>query len=631
MHNKKLLARKIAITLAAGSILVSGQAFAQEEDFQLDQVVVTATRVAQEASSVPADVTVVTAQQIENKGARDLADALDGVPGVNVTRYGGHGETATVRIFGSDRVVVMVDGKRINIPQGIGTGASTFDLSTLPVADNIEKIEVVRGGGSVLYGSDAVGGVINIITKKGNGTTKTNIDVGAGNHTTQHYMLSNQGSENGYHWYITGMKDTTDGQRDNNDYDSKNATVRIDKDLNNKQSLSFNFDYYSSHAGIPGIMEPGYAPYVWNTSGSFTDFGNILRHNWSLEYDNKKENGNEIIRYYNNHQVYSGENSGSFYSENTVRSLEYQNSNKFDKQNLLTWGGNFTKEIVNSTGESAGDHDRNIWAGYVQDQYQWTPKLTMTTGLRYDHNSQYGAKTLPKVSFDYQKDKTTSYFASWGRVFNAPKFDDLYSPYTASTYWGHTYITLGNSSLKPETGWTAEVGVKKRIGSDSEATASLFKSYLDNAIRWTSTIVNSTTTQYTAENVDQLVSKGVNLAFTTKLSSVVTSDIGYTYLRSDDNTKYDNAGDPKNTFHLGINIKQGSFAQSIYGYYVDQCDTSDGVLPSHFTWNTNINYSFNDRQSIYLTINNIFNKKYEQVSGYPALERTIFFGVKQSL
>lgn len=610
MYNKKLLVKKITLALALSSILVSGQAMAQEADFQLDQVVVTATRVEQDAASIPADITVITAQQIEQKGARDLADALEGVPGVNISRYGGPGEASLVRIFGSDRVVVMVDGKRINIPQGIGKGASALDLSTVPLADNIEKIEVVRGGASVLYGSDAVGGVINIITKKGTGTTKTNLDIGAGNHSTQHYMVSNQGSENGYHWYITGMKDMTDGQRRNNAYDGKNATVRIDKDLNDKQNLAFNFDYFGSHAGIPGAI----------TYLTPNDFGDILRHNWSVEYNNKKDNGNDTIRYYNNHQVYSGfEYGDTFHHENTVRSVEYQNNSRLDRQNSLTWGGNFTKEEVTSTGEGNVEHNRDIWAFYMQEQYKWTPKFTMTTGVRYDHNSQYGAKTLPKVAFEYQADSKTSYFANWGKVFKAPKFDDLYSSFG------------GDPNLRPETGWTSEVGIKQKLDKDNEILVSLFKQQLNDAIDWKDQ-GNGTSK---VENVDKLQSTGITFTYNSKLSNNVSMNLGYSYLDSRKNNN-ENAGTPHNNINIGFNISQGKFTQTITGNYVDAKNylgwaDAPVTITSYFKWDTNLNYAFSKEQSIYLTVHNIFNKKYEQVKDYSAQERTIFFGVKQTL
>ena len=620
LYSKKLLAKRIAVTLAASSVLISGQAFAQDEDFQLDQVVVTATRVAQEASSVPADVTVVTAQQLEDKGARDLADALEGVPGVVISRSGTEGNFSEAFINGSNRIVYMIDGKRINIPQGVDSGQETMNLSTVLIAGNIEKIEIVRGGSSVLYGADAVGGVVNIITKKGVGQTTTSVTTGVGNHSAYQFGMVNQGSENGYHWYITGLKDKTDGQRPNNAYDGKNATVRIDKDLNDKQSLSFNFDYYGSHAGYPGTMVNN----VWNTSNALDEFGDVQRHNWSIEYDNKRDNGNETIRFYNNNQIYSGyEYGANFHHENIVRSLEYQNNSKLNGQNLLTWGGTFTKEKVNSTNEGV-EHDRNIWDGYLQDQYNWTPKFTMTTGARYEHNSQFGSKTLPKISFEYQADKKTSYFANWGKVFKTPTFDDLY-------WYDPDGFMLNNPNLKPETGWTSELGVKQKLDENNEILTSVFKQQLYDAIYW----VDQGNYISKAENVDKLTSTGVNFTYNSKLSRNVSMNIGYTYLDSRKNDN-ENAGSPHNNFNIGLNIKQGKFTQTINGNYVDPKNYLDYygspvTVNSYFKWDTNLKYAFNKEQSVYLTINNIFDRKYEQVKGYPALERTIFFGVKQAL
>jgi len=590
---------------------------AEQEEFGFDQVVVTANRVPQTVASTPADVTVVTAQQIAEKGARNLADALEGVPGVVIAKNGGPGEMAVPYILGTDRVVVLMDGKRINIPQGIGSGSGGVNLSTILVGDNIARIEVVRGGNSVLYGADAVGGVINIVTRKGAGMAKTQVDVGGGSNSTSKIGISHQGAENGWHWYVTGTQDNTDGQRPLSDYKGKNSTFRLDKDLSKNETLSMDFDYYSSHAHTPGNTTGTWAPTIED----------YLRHDWSIAYSDKHANGEKTIRFYNNQQertsVIPSYFSQYFY-KNNVRALEYQDSAKVNERNDVTWGGEWRKETVTTADYGmTPSRDRLVNAVYLQDRYKINERTSSIVGMRYDHSDQYGTNWLPKVSIIHTVDKKTSYFVNWDKVFKAPKFDDLYTPFDVR--WGG-----GDPNLKPETGWSAETGIKKQLSKESEMTVSLFKRELNDAIKWV-----ASGNQYNAKNIDHLTDQGATLAFATRISPVLFANASYTYIDSRDQNNRQQS--PHNTFNLGLNLQQGKFTQNISGRYVDAQYTYNDFsqsfdrTSSYFVWNTTLNYSMTKDQSVYLTVTNLFDKKYQTVKDYPAQERSIFVGIKQSL
>lgn len=608
MRNR-LLRRKIAAALAAGTLLCSSQVWAAEDtNFQLDQVTITAERTNQTVGSTPANVTVITGAELQNKGVRTLADALTGVSGIAVQSYGGAGGKAIPFILGTDRVVVLVDGKRMNLPQGIGVGSGGVDLNTFILGDNIERIEVVHGGASTLYGADAVGGVINIITKKGQSSTQTTTTVAGGNYGGRYYALNTGGQENKTHWLLSGVQDSNDGQRTNSAYKGKNASFRLDQDLAKGESLTFTYDYYGSHAGIPGSLS-------WP---SLSDFQDILRHNWSLGYVKEHADGSRIFRYYDNDQIYSGENSGSFWHKNTVRVFEYQDSAKLNAANLLTWGGEWRKDKVVSTGEGNTLRDDITKAVYIQNQYSFNSAAKLTFGLRRDDNSLYGTHWLPQAAYLYQINAKTSYFANWAKVFKAPKFDDLYG----DDGWGDT----GNPNLKPETGWTAETGIKSKLSSGSEMTLSVFKRDITDAIRW----MEASDFTFHPQNIDRLKTTGFNASLTTKLSPVTTADFGYTYMDSRDQNG-DNIGDPRNSFHIGLNIHDGKLTQSIYGIYKDQSGTTLTQVPGHFIVNTNTNYVISKDTSLFLTINNLFNRQYQDVKNYPANGRTVLLGVKQTI
>ena len=599
----------ILCALAVSALLSQASSItyaAEQEEFGFDQVVVTANRVPQTVASTPADVTVITAKQIEQKGARNLADALEGVPGVVVARNGGPGEISVPYILGTDRVVVLMDGKRINIPQGIGSGNGGVNLSTIMVADNIERIEIVRGGNSVLYGADAVGGVINIVTKKGVGKAKTQVDIGGGSNSTSKFNVYHQGEENGWHWYVTGTQENTDGQRPLSDYKGKNSTFRLDKDLSKTENLSMDFDYYSSHAHTPGNITGTWAPTIED----------YLRHNWSIAYSDKHVDGEKTIRFYNNQQERTSV-IPAFFSQylykNNVRALEYQDSAKVNDRNDITWGGEWRKETVTTADYgTTPNHDRIINAVYLQDRYKINDRTSSIVGMRYDHSDQYGTNWLPEISVIHEIDKQTSYFVNWDKVFKAPKFDDLYTPFDSR--WGG-----GDPNLKPETGWSAETGIKKQLSKESDVTVSLFKRELNDAIKWV-----ASGNQYNAENIEHLTDQGATVAFATRLSPVLLANIGYTYLDSRDEANKQQA--PYNTLNIGVKLQQGKFTQNINGRYVEK----NNDVASYSVWDTSLNYAMSKNQSLYFNGANLFNKKYQVVNGFVAQERSIFFGIRQS-
>ncbi|MBP2640748.1 MAG: cirA 6 [Firmicutes bacterium] len=610
--NYKKLKKKVAVTLAVGTILSAGQVWAAEETgFQLDQLTVTADRIAQTVGTTPSDVSVITAAELEDKGARTLADALSSVPGVTIQSYGSTGQIAIPYILGTDRVVVLIDGKRMNLPQGMSYGYGGVDANTFLLSDNVERIEVVRGGGSVLYGADAVGGVINIITKKGQTDTPTTVSIAGGNDGAGYYNLSTGGQNKNTRWRLAGTQDLNDGQRTNSDYKAKNVSFRLDHDLKNGESLTADYDYYGSHAGLPGSL-------YWATP---SDYGDILRHDWSVNYTKEHADGNRILRYYDHNQVYSTFISPSFYRhENSVRAFEYQDSTKLDTANLLTWGGEWRRDKVTSTAEGNVPHSGTTKAVFLQDRYDLTASSAITVGVRQDDSSIYGAHTLPKIAYLYQANNQTSYFANWGKVFKAPNFDQL--------YWNDSGM-LGNPDLKPETGWTAEVGVKSKLSKATEGTLSLFKRDLQDAIKWRSTDPTDWMAPWQTYNVAHYTATGATASISTKLSPVTTATFGYTYLDSHDQDG-NAVGDPRNSFNIGLTIHEGKLSQTISGIYEGQSGASGNQVPSHFIVNTNTIFGTTKNTSIFLTVNNVLNKQYQSVNGYPANSRTFLLGVKQT-
>ena len=213
---KKLTKGMLMTALICGTIsIVPFGAVAHAEDaaaddaalqgFNLEQIVVTANRMEKKLVDTGANVSVVTAEEFEKKNYQTVTEALENVPGVLVQRNGGEWTNSYIYLNGDDRVLVLVDGRRLNQEKGMNSGRGGLDFMHLPAPEIIERIEIVKGGGSALYGSDAVDGVINIITKRADKTTGK-ININTGSWGTQNYrgMVSFKQGKTGI--TITGSK-----------------------------------------------------------------------------------------------------------------------------------------------------------------------------------------------------------------------------------------------------------------------------------------------------------------------------------------------------------------------------------------------------------------------------------------
>ena len=196
-------------------------------------------------------------------------------------------------------------------------------------------------------------------------------------------------------------------------------------------------------------------------------------------------------------------------------------------------------------------------------------------------------------------------------------------------YGNDGYGNLGDPNLKPEEGWTSELGVKKRLNDSSEGILSVFKRKIDGAIKWQPTGANWWD-PYKPVNIDGYTATGVNASFATKLSDVTTLKLGYTYLDAhDQNDQY--TGEPRNTFIVGFTQKSGKLTTALNGVYVDASGLTSNRVPSRFIANTSFTYAFTKQQSAFLQVNNLFDRKYEEMRGYPANARSVFIGFKQTL
>ena len=583
------------------------------DTYTMDEVIVTAERVPTSRMDTPANVSVVTAEEIEANHYSNVAEALEHVNGVFVSG-GGASNNEEVRINGDERVVIMVDGRRINNDQGSMTRASA-NLQSIASIKNIERIEVVKGGGSALYGSDAVGGVINIITKKGD-SLRTTLDVNAGSWGTYNYELSNEGSIDKLSWFVTG------GFQRSNDYDFKykgsnrtmknsdqqnnSFTARVDGEIDDRSSVRLNFEHKSNHGESLNFV-----------GGNIIDNGKMdeLYNNVALSYHFKESTKTPgFLRIYNNYKWQY--NQGAFNTNTT--GVEYQNGWTLGDGHTLVAGAEWRESTSENLAKGYDNKKIRNGAVYLQDTWNFAPKWSLVPGVRVDNHSMFGTHWTPKAAVNYNADDKTQVYASWGRLFKAPTADDLY--YTGVGMFG-------NPHLKPESGHTETVGVTHKLDDKTTLSASYFWSELHNAIIW-----ESRPTGWYAVNFAYEKKHGIELALQKKFDDHWSVDAAYSFthldMQGDDegnNASRSAMNGAPNAFRFGVHYKQGSWKANLMATIYSGLDTSvihyiaKWGMPATYQAYNNSNYTlldFNASYDItknltaYFKANNLLNQEY---------------------
>lgn len=517
LWNKKLTGAVLA-ALALGSC---GVAWAEEPvaEGKPEEVVITANRLKNAKTDTPADVTVITSQQISDRGYRNVTDALEDVPGARVMQNGVGAYESHIMLNGDERVLVMVDGRRFNNSMG-SMAKSTFDAHTLPPVDMIERIEVVKGGSSTLYGADAVGGVINIITKTPEETTGK-IRVGYGSWGSQDLGLSVGGKvdKNGIQVAASRNKASYIKYKDTNgdtkkwpgqsNYTQDNISLKLTHDFTTSDGLTLNYDY--------SIME-GNNPY--SVTSYFPSHLNKKTNNVGLRYDWNRDAGNSgYLQAYRNY--YSYFNQGGM--DETDWGIEGQQNFVLSDTNSLVGGLEYRDAKAHNETSYRGKKGYNNKAIFLQDQWKFAPTWQLNTGIRYDDHSRSGNRTTGSAAINKKFSKDSNAYFSWNQVFRTPTIDDLYY-FVDYGMWGK-YV--GNEDLKAETGNVYTLGYNFKTDPKTDVGISAFYSNLHNAINWK---LMPNYDSY-AENIDRQKKRGLSLTVTHKLNKLWDVDASYTYVK----------------------------------------------------------------------------------------------------
>ncbi len=444
----------------------------------MEPVVVTATLLEEPISRVPDSTTVITEEEMQRKKEVTVADAIRDAPGVYVRQGGTIGEQTTVRIRGADikQTLVMIDGVEVT-----NSWYGFYDFGSLMV-DNIERVEVVRNAQSALYGSEAMGGVINIITKKGAGKPRATLSAEGGTFNTYREFGSLVGKQGITNFTASVSRLDSDGQFTNDDYRNTTLSARLGFDITENASMTWNSRYIDSVKGLAinpnefwSMTNPPPIPFHrdenYDRETTFflnvLDFGYKVSSLWDFIIKGSFMDDEELVedQYTQGVDFIPGmvplmgmrlDTDSERYTLGT-----HHNLHLLDEMVTITGGFEYQEEEAVFKGifvpqipplpPTRVDRERINRAIYLQNRFDYEG-LTFIAGVRYDEDSIFGNKTNPKFSAYYFFDKTkTRLNTTWGTGFRAPTFQELFMP------------LFGNPLLNPEESTGFEFGVDQRI------------------------------------------------------------------------------------------------------------------------------------------------------------------------
>lgn len=567
-------------------------------------VIVTATRTAQTADESLASVTVITEADIQRSQASSLQELLTGYSGMNFANNGGAGKTTSLFMRGtnSNHVVVMIDGIKIG-------SASSGDVpfQNIPVSQ-IERIEIVRGPRSSLYGSEAVGGVIQIFTKKGGDKTSINIGVGMGSYNTHEATAGITGGNNqtGYHIQASSFETRGFNSRDNRNpdddgYKNDSLNASFNHKFSNNGEFSINILHSEGTSEYDGFSKTK----LYDTNFFQQTIGTSLKlkptTNWQTELklgQNRDESDNLT--------------DNKLFSRFDTKRQEalWQNDITFNQNNLFTIGIDYTNETIDGT--TAYDKDERDNTG-VFLQHQWTGSdQDILYGLRQDDNQAFGKHETGNIAWGKSIMPTMRLIISHGTAFKAPTFNDLYYPGPGGA---------GNPNLKPEESETFEAILR---GSHWEVSA--YQTKVENLIVWEET----STFFYEPSNVDNATIQGLDISGKQIMGNWQHQlELSYLDPRNDKTNKILPRRSRKSIRLSSDRINNDwQYGADIIGYgeRYDDADNEDR-MSGYWLVNLRGSYSLNKKWVVRAKIENALDQDYETARGYNQARFSVFASI----
>ena len=664
----------IGIVLTGLFALGSPLAWAQEVDekeqalptpkYILPEIVVTATRINQSVNEVPLSTDVISSREVESSNALHAGDILRTSTGINVRSYNMAGvATASLRGSQSAQVLVIQDGMPIFDPF---TGLT--DLSQISLA-GVERIEIVRGPTSHLYGANALGGVINIITRRPRDRSSANISVGS--FDTRKYHLQTEGVAGKAGYLLSGTVDRSDGWRGNDDFLNRNIFAKLTGE-SERVNVQLSTGYFTSDMGLPGPRPASSTKYGNNDVTTLFDrqqnlklyallaleFGLGSDANLTLKVRPASSTTNFRTTY---DDLPTGEtivNDNEYVAHSVT--LTGQLETPLGRQRLLMgFDGigrraaavqKYTYQASDSVYVDQWDPESRTAAVWLEYIWRWS-NLGVVPGIRLDRHSEYGTSTSPNIGMTLDWGANT-FRASVGQAFRAPAFNDLFWP------------LAGNRDLKSETGVAYEFGLERRFSQSLTVDLVLFRRAVHNMIAWAPTGPGGL---WRPTNINRYSVNGLETEFEVRLPGFQVS-VSYSLMdaqQTNQEVVYDDwltaetrleditrsaAFVPRHSasaqldFPLAgfdVNLR-GEYRGSVSNYYADYSQSptvtrAEKILPARTDLDLRLSRSL-AKVTPYMEVRNILDTRYSEHFGttftdgdFPLPGRTITVGIRLNL
>ncbi len=623
IYSGNVMKQKTIILALFGALSIPAAASADTPP-TLDAIVVTATRMPQPLSKIIEAVTVLSEQEIRKSGAPDVATLLRSLAGVEIVQLGGLGSQSSTFMRGtnSNQVLVLLDGVRMD---SATTGATAVEHLML---DSIERIEVVRGNVSSLYGSEAIGGVIQLFTKQGHGAPAFSASAGAGSHGTQRYSAGFAGEVNDTAFSMNAGNVKTNGvsamspllapgvNPNNNGYENTTFNAQIKHAINADHALSASL--FSSRGRVSFDN-----PY----NLAITDVNNTVENidKLSLASDDQlNAMWHSQVRLSqgvdDSHTYTNGVPAYRFRTQNNQ--LVWQNNFKIaDAQNLIVSAEKLAQTVNSDTVYTQTRRNVNSFlAGYVGEFSAQQVQLN----LRQDNYSDFGTANTGLLGYGFSFAESWRATASISNAFRAPTLNDMFYPFTN---YGFGFTYAGNPNLKPERSQNREVGL--HYGQNGQRVDAV---YFENRIN---DLISSNAAGSSMININQAKITGQELSY--------TGDFGNKHLRA--SMSFQNPRDASTGAVLQRRAKQfGSIAASHdfkdwnmgaeVRYSGSRQDVNYNAFPSapvtlhgYELFNLTSRYQIEKNLHVSARVDNLFNRNYSEAYSYNTLGRTLFVGL----
>lgn len=599
---------------ALGVAISAALSFSASAEQTIERITVTANKFEQSINNVLASVNVIERIDIEQGNYRDLPTLLSTQVGFQINSNGGFGQNAGVSLrgTGSGDTLILIDGVR--------TGSATLGqkaLSNVPL-NSIERIEIIKGSRAAVYGSDALAGVINIITRESD-----NLSVSAtfGSDAYQDYQMAGSVKSGDMRSAFNAGFEKTDG------FDVLQG-VAPDEDGYENKNLGFKVNYNDAQYGdfkLLGQYSEGFADYDSRFSPADStiernDFENYqLSAGWNKNYKNQSHGVDIALVTDDSDNTYVNFSTGlpvtsTFITQRTQ--IDYNGQYRLDDTLNISGGINWYKDDVSRSSQVFIEDSRDVLAVFV-GAYYGTDKVLANLTVRQDDDEQFGDETTYTAAAGYHLSSNATFRLSQSTGFKAPTFNDLYYP------------DFGNPNLQPEKSVNRELGLNVDFDI-AQVDVAIFRNDIEDKIDYDA--------NFALANIDEARFEGVEFSLSQQVFGF-DSHLNFAYLSAQNKeTGAELRNVAKRTFNWELKKQFGDFDARIDMQYRSDRQGAQTHLGSYTLWNLAGNYQVNQNIEVSLRVENLFDKQYNAVDShlssttaqayyYNTPERRLFAGI----